>query len=118
MIRTHISHDAAASLFLGERFKRTNTEIVRYSSGDRAMLLHGNLIAMYSPDSKKLFLNNAGYKTQTTKERLNAVLEVFNINAKIYQRKKVWYIDINGITLDFPWKKDLVFNIDQDIEKY
>ena len=50
-----------------------------------SVYLHGNLIAELTKDNR-LRLTLAGWNTPTTRERLNGILEVFGINAEIFQR--------------------------------
>ena len=49
--------------------------------------LFGNKIAALLPNGR-LWISNAGWKSNTTKERLNALPGV-----NIYQRKKIWYLN-------------------------
>ena len=51
-----------------------------------ALFLHGNKIAEKRNGS--LWITNAGWSTNTTKERLNGLYSV-----SIYQKKGVWYLN-------------------------
>ena len=66
--------------------------------------LHGHKIAAYYPNSKHLYLNNCGYETNTTKSRLNALIEfVCGGTSGIYQHKFNWYLNIRGKSVgEFP----------------
>ena len=66
-------------------FLRNETLRVRntYTDGS-ALYLHGNKIAMYVND--EIYINHAGWKSMTTKERLNALPYV-----SIVQRQGEWY---------------------------
>ena len=77
-----ITNDAAQALKKGIAFKRANTEVVDHGTY-RAMYLHGNKIAVR--DGHELSLTMAGWGSVTTRERLNGILEVFGLNARIYQ---------------------------------
>ena len=79
-----ITNDAAQALKKGIAFKRANTEVVDHGTY-RAMYLHGNKIAVR--DGHELSLTMAGWGSVTTRERLNGILEVFGLNARIYQEK-------------------------------
>lgn len=48
---------------------------------------HGSPIAMYSPKHNELIIDNAGYVTPTTRDRLNAILREFNIPHTVGIRK-------------------------------
>lgn len=64
-------------------------------TGKNVMLyLHGNLIAMIQ--NGKLSITHAGWKTNTTKERLNGIPGV-----SISQKAGVWYL--NGVAWDGNW---------------
>lgn len=54
------------------------------------MTLHGNIIAMKNDINLKI--SNCGYFTNTTKERLNAILLAFGLGA-IKQKKGKWYLN-------------------------
>lgn len=73
-----------------------NTTVVD-EDGEISYYLHGNLIARYLKGEKRLIVGSAGWKTVTTKERLNAVLYYMNAG-EIVQRKGQWYI--NGVEWD------------------
>lgn len=60
------------------------------------MSLHGNDIAIKTKDS--LFITNAGWFSNTTKERLNGLINEFYgypdcIGKGIYQKQGVWYLN-------------------------
>ena len=76
-------------------FLRNETLRVRntYTDGS-ALYLHGNKIAMYVND--EIYINHAGWKSMTTKERLNALPYV-----SIVQRQGEWYL--NGQLWDGSW---------------
>ena len=50
------------------------------------MYLHGNLIACINQLSGKITINDAGWQTTTTKERLNGILDYYNLG-KLYQKQ-------------------------------
>lgn len=64
----------AVEAFWGDTFHFLpgNTMVARYSETGVEMFLHGNLIA--SRDEALLSISSCGWKTPTTKERLNGVL--------------------------------------------
>lgn len=69
----------------GQKFNSGNMS-VRPTENGAEMYLHGNLIA--KRENGKLFITSAGWKTNTTKERLNALDGV-----SIKQVKGVWYLN-------------------------
>lgn len=55
--------------------------------------LHDNLIAQWNPRYNSLFIYDGGWESNTTKSRLNAIMEYFARGWAIIQRKHVWYMD-------------------------
>lgn len=62
-------------------FKKANMRVQ-----DRAMYLYENKIAWWKGD--KIWIAHCGYKTRTTKDRLNSLP-----NVHIVQRKGEWYLN-------------------------
>jgi hypothetical protein len=75
----------------GVPFKKSNMEVSREGT-IYYLKLHGNKIAALESDGK-MWISNAGWKSNTTKERLNGLPGV-----NIYQRNWEWYL--NGIQWD------------------
>ena len=71
-------------------FKNSNTEVVVLPNVT-VMKLFGNEIAYrYNDPKRTLSVTNCGFKTNTTKERLNAISGV-----NIHQKQGVWYLNGN-----------------------
>ena len=65
--------------------------------------LHGNHIATYNYANKELSLYDGGWQSNTTKSRLNAIINEF-CNAftdGVFQKDFVWYVMDNGVTHAF-----------------
>ena len=93
-----ITEDACKAFHNGYDFKKSNTEIGSYyeSGSDDfgwCMWLHNNGIAKRMDG--KLYIRSAGWRTLTTKERLNGISGV-----NVYQSNFDWYL--NGEL----WKND------------
>jgi len=70
-----------------------NTSVTVESTGITTVRLFSNVIAVFS--GYDLILSHAGYKTVTTKSRLNAILSRYKLG-HIYQKNFKWYfIDHN-----------------------
>jgi hypothetical protein len=54
--------------------------------------LHGNTIARIFPARHRMTISSCGWKTATTKSRLNAILHLFYHNGGVYQKDYEWYI--------------------------
>lgn len=93
-----ITTQAINAFMMAKPFKMANTEVVvnENSSGGTItqLFLHDNLIAESSDTGLKI--TNAGWQSNTTKERLNAIPGVC-----ISQKKGKWYL--NGVYWDGEW---------------
>ena len=88
-----ITEDAVEKFLNAETFKSSNTE-VKVLPNVTVLELFGNEIAYrYNDPEKTLSITNCGYKTDTTKERLNGLP---NVNIQV--KKGVWYL--NGVEWD------------------
>ena len=74
---------------LGKNFERDNTKVVHLEDGQCNVLLHGNHIAAIT--EQRLILSHAGWRTPTTKSRLNAILNGLGVDDRIYQSKGIWF---------------------------
>ena len=89
-----ISLDSATALVNNKGFKRDNTTV-----SDGVMRLYNNPIAWI--EKGVLNLSDCGWQTVTTKDRLNAVLSVFDLG-HIFQKDYVWYYSAgNGCVKPF-----------------
>ena len=57
--------------------------------------LHGNHIATYNYEDKELTLFDGGWQSNTTKSRLNALLDEFGGGDRVIQKDFVWYLVSN-----------------------
>lgn len=77
-----ITRKAVEALLVGSRYKNSNTEV-----RNRAMYLHGHKIAWFDINGW-LWISHCGYRTNTTKERLNGLPHVH-----IQQKNFTWYLN-------------------------
>ena len=81
-----------------KKFSKQNM-LVEVLSNVTILKLHGNAIAyLYNDPQKTLSITNAGWQSNTTKERLNALP-----NVSIQQKNFVWYLngkEWNGNLID------------------
>ena len=88
-----ITQNAIEKFLNAESFKSSNT-IVEVLPNVTILKLFGNPIAYkYNDPEKTLSITNCGWKSNTTKERLNALP-----NVRITQVSGVWYL--NGTIWD------------------
>lgn len=84
-----ITQNAINAFYRGEKFNGGNTTVFVNPDTDQVVLrLHGNLIAYRQIGTRSVFISNAGWFSNTTKERLNGLEGV-----SISQRKGVWYLN-------------------------
>jgi len=88
-----VTFNAVQSFRDNETKKFGNTRVI-VKDGITKLLLYDNLIA--KKENGVLRVSNAGWQSNTTKERLNALHGV-----SINQSKGVWYL--NGIEWDGDW---------------
>ena len=83
-----ITQQAIDAFMTATKFKSGNMEI-KVMENVTVMLLHGNEIAYrYNDPERTLIITNAGWFSNTTKERLNGIPGV-----SISQKKGVWYLN-------------------------
>ena len=72
-------------------WKSGNTEVYNNENNASLVFLHGNLIATITDDDVMLF--DGGWRTTTTKSRLNAILSEFgDDNTRVYQKNFQWIL--------------------------
>lgn len=82
-----ITEQATTAFFNNQNYKNSNTQVI--SDGVYTELrLHDNIIAYRT--NHGIFVSNAGWKTNTTKERLNGILN--RLEKRLYQAKGQWFI--------------------------
>lgn len=84
-----IERNMLSSIARKENFKSGNTQVIFIDKENFEVRLHGNKIAVGNVNEKSVRISHAGWETNTTKSRLNALLAVNSIN----QRNFVWYLD-------------------------
>ena len=70
---------------------KANTSVIKDASGTHHVYLHGNEIAQV--DGLGIRVRHAGWRTNTTKSRLNSLLATFgSYHDHVYQRDFTWYL--------------------------
>ena len=81
-------------------WKNANTSVMYSPERDASYVyLHGNHIATIGDTFIELY--TCGYKTKTTKARLNAILQDHGNGARVYQRDFEWFVSDSGNTVPF-----------------
>ena len=83
-------------------FSKSNTR-VEYNENTNCstVVLHRTAIAVYDHNTQALKLNTGGWHSNTTKSRLNAILQELIAGARVYQKAFDWYLSYNNQTVDF-----------------
>ena len=82
-------------------FSSANTSVVIDDNNAAYVYLHGNHIATIDNDNVTLF--DGGWQSNTTKSRLNAIINEFTDGTKngVFQKNWTWYVTDNGETKEF-----------------
>lgn len=86
----------------GSYWRSGNTEVSQHHHGVRgeagyqriiSVRLFGNEIAAFRPGVERLWVSDCGWRSATTKSRLNVLLSVFTWSGGISQARWQWYLD-------------------------
>ena len=85
----------------GNNFSSSNTT-VKHFDGDAEVYLHGNHIATVMSNS--IIIKDGGWQSNTTKSRLNALLDEFVPSMGIFQKNWTWFLSdrLDGSIIPFP----------------
>lgn len=94
-----IEHQMNQAILNEKDWKLDNTEVVSCTNASD-VYLHGNLIARIGETWIELF--DGGWQTNTTKSRLNAILQQFGMGyERVFQKKGQWFVNYNGGPIPF-----------------
>ena len=71
------------------------------STNCSSVYLHGHQIATLDHNSNALKLSSCGYQTNTTKSRLNAILDEIDYGCRVFQKQFDWFVSYNNQTQSF-----------------
>lgn len=94
-----ISKESVSAFLNGKSFCKGNMS-VHVRDENVSLNLHGNTIA--EKRGNHIYISNARWTTNTTKERLNALLSELN-KGYIFQKQRIWYWTVNEKTIEFPY---------------
>jgi hypothetical protein len=81
--------------------KKANTTVVHEGSKVH-IYLHNTKIVSFDKQDRSAILNSGGWRTVTTKRRMNEVSNEFDLGIQVFQDNFEWYvIDTKGDLLDF-----------------
>ena len=94
-----LMNNAISNLNHGEKWQCDNTMVTTHN-GVAHVFLHGNKIAEIGEGF--IVLMDGGWQTNTTKSRLNAILEGNGLpGEKVFQKQHKWFVTVNGETVEF-----------------
>ena len=76
-----------------------------------SIYLHGHLIATFDQNLKAVKIDSCGYQTNTTKSRLNALLEEVKYGGRVFQKQFDWFVSYNDQTASF-WDGMILIDAD------
>jgi hypothetical protein len=96
-----IERDMLSAIRLGKCWRKANTEV--YTNGKNCSLvyLHGNHIASITDSYVRVF--DGGWRTNTTKSRLNVIINEFcdALTDGVFQKDYQWFIKDNNEVIEF-----------------
>ena len=79
----------------GDKNWHSSNTMVTHINGVAFVHLHGNLIAEVGDDWMKLY--DGGWQSNTTKSRLNAILQEFGMTGeRVFAKNFEWFINLIG----------------------
>ena len=91
-----------AAVANNSNWTNSNTSVTYCPESEESKVyLHGNLIATVGDDFLQIF--DGGWQSNTTKSRLNALINRFcnGVTDGVHQSKFVWYIRDNNVEREF-----------------
>jgi len=103
-----IERDMISAIKLGKCWRKANTEVYTNDNNASLVYLHGNHIATVTDNNVRVF--DGGWQTNTTKSRLNAIINEFcdALTDGVFQKDYQWFIKDNNEVVKF--KSGYVFN--------
>ena len=81
------------------RKKMNNTKIKKTNYNTIAITFYGTSIVEFNENH--IILNTSGYKTATTKDRMNKISQDFKLGFEVLQINKIWYVNFKNKTIKF-----------------
>ena len=72
---------------------------IRQEGPDIVITYHATDVVRFN--AKRIILDTGGWKTNTTKTRMNQASAQYGLGYYVYQKDFSWYVECNGKTLPF-----------------
>ena len=90
----------------------SNTQVnYNDSTNCSSIFLHGHQIATVDHNTQAVKLSSCGYETNTTKSRLNAILQEVKYGCSVFQKNFNWFVKYNDQTASF-WDGMILIDAD------
>lgn len=76
-----------------------STTLYKGEDGFTTLVYHSTEVVKFSDE--KIILNTGGWKTATTKARMNAMAHAFDLGFSVFQKDWNWFIKFKGKTIPF-----------------
>ena len=83
----------------GNNFSSSNTAVRHGFDNEADVYLHGNHIATVKSNS--ILFKDGGWQSNTTKSRLNALLDEFSYGMRVFQKNYEWFVSYKNVKEDF-----------------
>lgn len=80
-----VTYDIMQAFINHDRLSKSNS----FTDGS-IVYLHGN--AIVKRENNEIYISDAGWQSNTTKERLNGLLELVGDNRRVYQKNYTWFL--------------------------
>jgi len=96
-----IERDMISAIKLGKCWRKANTEVYTNDNNCSLVYLHGNHIASITDSYVRVF--DGGWQTNTTKSRLNVIINEFcdALTDGVFQKDYQWFIKDNNEVVEF-----------------
>jgi len=96
-----IEREMISAIKLGKCWHKANTEVYTNDNNASLVYLHGNLIATVTDNNVRVF--DGGWQTNTTKSRLNVIINEFcdALTDGVFQKDYQWFIKDNNEVVKF-----------------
>lgn len=100
-----------------QNWRKSNTRVQYREVADAVLVYqHESLIAVILPSKHQTFVSSAGFHTQVTKSRINAILGLF-CNTQVYQQNRQWFYTDGRPFVDAPLEEILSLHTDACLKR-
>jgi hypothetical protein len=81
------------------RLGKGNTTVSSEDKGVMVVTFHNTQIVKFT--GREIILNSGGWKTSTTKTRMNQASNQFHLGYSVSQKNREWFVEFKGKRLEF-----------------